>query len=523
MSTRVRSAAMPRARARARAVASASLIVLAVVAASCSTGSSSSSGTTDRSGTDGSTPATTARPVSTRGASVAKPTVTGPVTGGSRGTPFGAMPRELADRYGYVEEEYFVSGEATAYTEAGPWGSDGRWAVTPSSTAPYTTRIVVRRPADPAAFDGTVLVEWLNVSSGQDSEVQFAQAHEELLAHGTAWVGVSAQAIGVQGGGPFFEMPGLTATPLKTWDPARYGSLQHPGDAYAYDIYSQAARALVQPQGADPMAGLPVGWRIAGGESQSAARLVTYINAVQPTAGVFDGFLVHSRSMGGSALHPDSPPGPPFAWIRTDLDVPVLQFETEGDIFGLPFEPARQPDTDRLRTWEVAGTAHLDRGLLEYFAIAAGAPADAAVAPVAQACGPINDGPQAPVLRQAMASLRAWVVDGTAPAAGEPIEVDGGAIVRDERGLAVGGIRTPAVDAPVAELRGDSPAPGYVCSLFGSTEPFDAATLATLYPSHEAYVSAVTASARDAVARGHLRPVDAEAMITEAERSTVGS
>jgi hypothetical protein len=504
-------------------------MVMARLVAACTAASilvacsSGGTGGTDGSAAGDATTATTARPTSTRGASVARPTITGPISGGSRGAPFGAMPRQLAERYGYVEEEYFVAGEATAYTEDGAWGSDGRWAVRPSSTAPYTTRILVRRPADPAAFDGTVLVEWLNVSSGQDSEAQFAQAHEELLGHGSAWVGVSAQAVGVQGGGPAFSMPGLQAAPLRSWDPDRYGGLQHPGDQYSYDIYSQAAGALVRTGSTDPMGGLPVTWRIAGGESQSAARLVTYANAVQPVTGLFDGFLVHSRSMGGSALHPDAPPGPPFAWIRTDLDVPVLQFETEGDIFGLPFEPARQPDTPLLRTWEVAGTAHLDRGLLEYFASAAGAPPDAAVAPVTEQCGPINEGPQADVLRKAMESLRTWVVEGTPPATGEPIRVADAAIARDELGVAIGGIRTPAVDVPVVVLRGDSAAAGYVCALFGSTVPVDAATLAARYPSHEAYVTAVATAAGDAVARGHLRSVDADRIIAEAKRAAIGA
>jgi hypothetical protein len=69
---------------------------------------------------------------------------------------------------GYEVEEFFLSGLATRYAVAGSLTSDGVWGATPSGSAPYKTRAVVIRPRDPAAFNGTVLVEWLNVTSGQD-------------------------------------------------------------------------------------------------------------------------------------------------------------------------------------------------------------------------------------------------------------------------------------------------------------------------------------------------------------------
>ena len=87
---------------------------------------------------------------------------------------------------------------------------------------------------------------------------------------------------------------------------------------------------------------------IAVGESQSAGRLVTYINAVHPLVDVYDGFLVHSRSAGGAALS-QAPlaavPTPAPSLIRDDLDVPVLVFQTENDAGGLQ---ARQADSPLL-------------------------------------------------------------------------------------------------------------------------------------------------------------------------------
>lgn len=248
-------------------------------------------------------------------------TVAGPITGGSHGRPFpsyAAQPSPVNLRKaGYVEREYFLQGTARSYVPAGPWGSDGRWPARAASTAPYRTRMLVERPANPRRFNGTVVVEWLNVSAQTDIPADFEYEHEQLLRDGFAWVGVSAQQLGVSGS-PYS---------LSAWDPARYGSLSHPGDSFSYDIFSQAGKAVRHPRGAAPLAGLKVHRLLADGESQSAMRMVTYIDAIQPLARVFDGFLVHSRGEGGAPLSQApqqvvNPPSPAF--VRTDSRVPVL-------------------------------------------------------------------------------------------------------------------------------------------------------------------------------------------------------
>ena len=483
------------------------------VAASCSSGGGDDDEAQDREG-DEVTETTEAR-----GADVTQPTVTGPVTG----SPFNAMPGDVAEEYGYVEEEYVMEGEATSYAAVGEHGEDGRWDVEEAGTAPYRTRILVRRPADPDAFDGTVFVEWFNVTAGVDGDPDFGLTHPELMGHGSAYVGVSAQRAGIEGGGAL-PVPGVQVQALKQWDPERYGDLVHPGDHYSYDIFSQAAQAVRRPGDVDVLGGLEVRHVIAMGESQSAARLVTYIDAVHPVAGIYDGYLVHSRGGGGAPIaDAASILGDGTARIRDDLDVPVLQFQTETDLFGvLGFARARQDDTDLIRTWEAAGTAHADRAILDYNAQLArevgGGGFD-----LAAMCGSINEGPQAQVVRAALGALRDWVVDGTAPPESPRLEVAGEAIARDEQGIALGGIRTPGVDAPLSVLTGEAP-PGRspLCMLFGDTVPFDAATLAALYPTQDAYVDAVTESAEAAVAAGFLRRDDADEMIATAGEATLG-
>lgn len=107
-----------------------------------------------------------ATPAAAATAAAAGPTVTVPPAG-SHGFPFLAAAEDLGS-YGYTESEYFFSGTATSYAKSGLWTSDGRWNVRASGTAAYKSRLLVRRPADPAKFNGTVVVEWLNVSGQID-------------------------------------------------------------------------------------------------------------------------------------------------------------------------------------------------------------------------------------------------------------------------------------------------------------------------------------------------------------------
>jgi hypothetical protein len=459
-----------------------------------------------------------------RGDAVDLPEVTGPVTGGRYGMPFNPMPQRLVDEYGYREDEYFIAGEATAYRPDGTWAESGEWAVEPAGSADYTTRILVRRPDDPGAFNGTVVVEWLNVTSGMDADPDFGLAHDELLRSGYAWVGVSAQVGGVEGGGGLeLDIPGIDIRPLKGWDAERYSPLSHPGDAYSYDIFSQVAQVIRRPPELDPLDGLAVEQVLAVGESQSAIRMVTYVNAVHPVADIYDGFLIHSRAGSAAALdEAASDAVPPVAHIRTDLDDPVLQFQTETDLFVLGFLAARQPDTDLLRTWEVAGTAHADQATLDYGVESGREWNTTAQVDFSSQCGAVNDGPQPYVLRAAIDALAAWASGGDPPAEGEPLEVEGDAIVRDEHGNALGGVRTPAVDAPISTLTGDSdPGESIICVLFGGATPFDAQTLESLYPTNDDYVAAVTDAADAAVEAGFVLAADRDEIVAAAEDAEV--
>lgn len=440
-------------------------------------------------------------------------TLTGPIIAGAMSAPMEPREMDLAG-VGYVEDEWFASGTASGFRARGSLGPDGQWTVEPGTAAPYRTRLIARRPADPSAFSGTVVVEWLNVSGGVDVSAEWTYAGQAIVDSGAAWVGVSVQAITVVGGTPLLGPAagdGTVVSGLRDRDPARYGTLDHPGDAFAFDIYTQVAAALRASGPAAPLGGGSVRQLIGAGQSQSASFLVTYLNAMQPRFGAYDGFLVHSRGSGAASLEGERimVVDGDGTRIRTDLDVPVLVLETETDVGPtLDFASARQDDTETLRTWEIAGTGHADA----YF-----------VGGDFELCSRrINDGPQHWVAKQAMAELIRWVDGGGVPARADPIRTTttGGrtVIVTDEHGIAQGGIRTPSVDVPVSVLSGEA-APGddYLCQLFGSSVPFEPGTLTGIHGSPEAYRTAFREALAATVAAGFVRPEDFDDYAAEAD------
>ena len=423
---------------------------------------------------------------------------------------------------GYEEEEYAASGTATSYRSVGELPADGAYDLEPDQTADYRTRLVVRRPADPADFNGTVVVEWLNVSGGIDSSPDWTYGAAELLRRGFAWVGVSAQQVGVQGGSARIDVEGVPEGGLKAADPERYGDLVHPGDAFAFDIYTQVARALRDPGAAEVLGELEPERLVATGQSQSAFALTTYVNGVQPLTEAFDGFLVHSRNSSGLPLGEPGRStdlagslGGTAVQIREDGRAPVLVVEMEGDLLGvIGYYAARQPDSERVRTWEVAGAAHADAWFL-------GANVERF-----DCGGPINDGPQRFVVRSALRHLDEWVRGGDVPPTADPVAIDesGGspAFVRDADGNVEGGIRTPPLDVPVAVLSGDPVGGSQVlCLLFGKTEAFSPERLAELYLSADEYLDAYEAAADEAIAGGWVLEEDREELLADAQPDVV--
>jgi len=444
------------------------------------------------------------------------------LTGGNGPFIASAAPADL-EKAGYVEAEFAASGTAISYRPTTPRTEDGLWSFEPDgNSAEYRTRVLVRRPENPANFSGIVIVEWLNVSGGLDANAEWVQLEEEITRAGHVWVGVSAQLIGVEGGPVLVAPPGgsgVAGLGLKKIDPVRYGTLSHPGDGFAFDIFTQVARAL---RDGGPEMGQMVPVRlIAAGESQSAFALVTYYNGVQPLTSAFDGFLVHSRGAGSLPL---VAPGE-YAFLtdalgagatrfRSDLSAPVMNIQAENDVTGvLNSFTVRQPDSETFRLWEIAGTAHADARLVGSYADTMN-------------CGlPINAGPQHFVAKAALHSLDHWVHTGVAPPTAQPLSIVGVLfpdVRRDADGIALGGVRTPPVDVPVEVLSGVAgPNPSTICLLSGSTKPLSAARLTELYPTRDDYVQRYAAATDAAIAAGFVLEADRDAMLAESAPAKV--
>lgn len=424
-------------------------------------------------------------------AAVPDPVVTGPVPtttasgDPAHGYPFLATDYDLAAR-GYVEEEFFVEGEATRYQ------ADGVTDATVLSTGhAFRTRVVVRRPVDPATFNGTVIAEWYNVSNQWDQEVDWFQTHEHLVREGYAWVGVSAQRAGVH-----------SPTGLRAWSPERYGTLDLTDggtvtdDTLSWDVFSQAVAAVRDPAGTAPLGPLEAERVVATGHSQSAGRLWSYVNSVDPLAGVVDAVVLH----GGGGL------------LRDDLETPVFKVNSETDVaIDLLGAAQRQPDTDLRRTWEVAGASHGDWKLITDYGrlrIRDVGSAPGGYPGTPQTCEEPSGSrlPQHLVQASVYDHVAAWVADGTTPPSAAPITLSDQAprqVVRDERGLGLGGVRLAQQDVPTRINSGANAGPGF-CFLDGGSRPVDDATLAAWYPDAEDYRDAVVASTRAAVEAGFV-------------------
>ena len=369
----------------------------------------------------------------------------------------------------------------------------------PGPTADYVTRIVVRRPAGPDAFNGTVVVEWLNVSAGVDAAPDYTYLADELLRQGYAWVGVSAQRIGVEGGPVAVQAPGAEGrAPARASRPStrRATALHHPGDAYSYDIFTQVARAAARPGGTIPLDGLAVEQVLAVGESQSAFALTTYYDGVQPLD-------PRVRRL----------PGPqPRRRGRAARARPSGGIDIAGSLGGKPTRSA--PTRTRRRSWSrprptCSASSATSRPASPTPTTSGCGRSPAPPTPTRSRSAPARPTSAAP--RRSTAASRSsccaprcatsttWVAGGPAPPHGDPLEVDTSGreptYVLDAVGNVKGGVRTPAVDAPVDVLSGLAPERLRRSSASCSARPRRSRrrTLAALYPSADAYLEAVHA------------------------------
>jgi hypothetical protein len=466
--------------------------------------------------------------------------VVGPIAATKHSHPFGAAehtrtPQDLK-KMGYVEEEYFFSGAANVYD----WPANGP-AVVRTAAAPYTTRVLIRRPVDARRFSGTVVVELLNPSNRMDLNIGWAISHEQWVRNGDAWVGVTAKPISV--------------VALKTFDAERYAPLSWanplpPSDArncesvagdsarttengLVWDVHRQVAQWLRDGDATNPFAvreRSSVARLYAWGYSQSGSFLYTYINAIHPLdvkelgKSLFDAYFI-GVSSGPVPINQCS------ARIESDdprrkianVGVPVVRVMTQSDY--LRGIAGRRPDSDdpadRFRNYEIAGAGHATPDELLFGpAIADIEKAGILVPPMSCNEGPRSRFPNSVAFNAIYRNLDEWVRKGTPPPRAAPIEVNNGQPVLDQHGNVQGGVRSPFVDVPTAQWTGTSTGPSF-CSIAGHEKPFDRARLKTLYPTHDHYVRAVQRNVDSLVAARFITAEDGATLIKDAASAEV--
>jgi hypothetical protein len=455
-----------------------------------------------------------AAPVVDKYTKVPTPTVTLVPSAGvsaDRNYPFLAADYSLKT-FGFVEEEYFIEGKANSYDAPTPTGNTT--PVSPdakvvTSGNPYRTRMMVYRPTDPAKFNGTVIVEWVNATNTWDTPIHWFEQKNMILRQGYGYVWVSNQNQTVSG-----------ANGLKAWSPARYGTLdvtnggKFTNEELSYDIVSQAAKAVRAD--AKVMGGMAVKKVLFVGESQSAMRGGIYLNSVHPLTGnIFDGALLTNS---GPAM-------------RTDLSIPIIKILTETELASPSTNETMilQADTAKFKTWFVPGSTHSN--LTSLLPRTVQYVRDFNGKMINDACSVSQNSrlPLSYIYNAGIVRLEKYIDSGTALPTSPTMQITASAtapsVARDADGIALGGIRFPDVAVPVAVNAGVNSGNinGAACGpLGGSHVPFTKAKLDSLYPTHADYVSKVTASANQLVASGFMLQIDADDVIANAKSSIYG-
>jgi hypothetical protein len=250
---------------------------------------------------------------------------------------------------------------------------------------------------------------------------------------------------------------------------------------------------------------------IATGQSGSAAQLRHYYNSVHPIDSAVDGFVLHGAGQR----------------LRTDLRTPVFKIMAETDVIRVQ-AAIRQPDSDYLRTWEVAGSSHLDVDIVRaHLRLKERDRPD-----LNQEAPPncVNLQPSrlpARLVQHAVYDwMRQWVAGTARPPRAPPIEMssivpptngpDGFSVVRrDEHGNALGGIRLAEFAVPIATNSGVNDLAG-TCFGYGLYTPFDSVTVVRLYPTRARYIEAINRTADENLRAGFVTPEGADQMKRDA-------
>ena len=406
------------------------------------------------------------------------PTVRGPIAGPGQmypNPPVNVVPSaKKVEDFPYVTEEYFVSGTA--------------------QNAPYTTRIIVRRPREVSAFSGTVVAEALHAGG---RSLIFEWSRESILTRRHMFVEIVHSAGNIN--------------LLKTFNAERYAPLAI-AMGQTNEVIAQVGRLIKSRTG--PFEPYAVRQITLMGTSASNGTVRTYL-AAHPTLRlpdgkpIFDGFLLTSTN-GNTPL--------PI------VDVPMIQMPTQTEVttwaeMGIAY---RRPDSDepgnRFRLYEVAGMPHNSSRENPAFQN--------------DPCTlPVTDFPAGAFTALALNHLVEWIARGTTPPHAPPIAVDrdsnndGSPLALDEHGNAKGGIRNVFVDVPIARNgvmgKGKAEATDRLCLLAGTKVPLADEALRKLYRNQADYAGRVDQRLKQLISEGWFLPEYADSVRADARAARI--
>ena len=487
------------------------------------------------------------------------PQVSAPIPVTAQSRPFlGA--KAAMEAVGYVEEEYFLSGGANVYD----WAVKGKKVKIIAGPGHYVTRILVRRPRDPARFGGNVEVTVLNASLNVDfgGPVDFAR----MVKQGGVWIGITTKAI--------------TANALKKFDPVRYAPLDwsnpapvadrcaHPTmippymigskeaaeaalksgpqssfsateDGLVWDMLGQLGELLKSDQRSAILPGFAKPWVYMTGVSQSSIYIRTWIAGFHDLYRTPDGKPVYDGYLGivGPAMirinqcSQDIELNDPVQKL-TPPDVPFISISSEGEMWQARY--TQQPDAftrhGGIVSYEVAGASHMagdvpgvaaDRmafaSIPDMLKAGMQMPKGAGMTSALPAGAVPNDFVWLPLQRGALHNLEVWARDGIKPPQAPRIALDANLEIRRDRyGNAMGGLRMPYIEVPLAAHTGYL-TPGGFGGVMGAKRPFSKATLAELYPAPGSYQAKFVAATDRLLAGRWITAEDAEALKRSAQ------
>lgn len=479
-------------------------------------------------------------------ATVPLPTIVKPVPRTADSIPWSAADQQTTPtdlgKYGYVEEEYFLSGTANVYN----WENYGSAATIRTANAPYTNRILVRRPIDTKKFSGNVILEVANTTSGYERQPIWQLSHDQFLQNGDVYVSVASKPVSIillKKFNPtrYTELSWANPLPVDQrgkepgWGLTKTDSTSENEDGLFWDIYSQTAALMKSHQSNNPLKGYGVKNVYGAGYSQSSCYLMTYINAIHPMANLsngkslFDGFLL---AAGGAPIQINQDASTPDPSVATRATVPVIRLQTQSDFNSMPpLQPlvSRRSDSnmvaDKFRLYEVPGAAH-GTNYLNLFSVGSDQLAAIGVKAPRLSNDPSTlDFPFHYIVNGAFVNLDLWVRKGTVPPYAGRISVDReGNAVTDEFGNAIGGVRTPYVDVPVAtyipHLYHMKQLPFMAQWALGYKIPFSNESLVQLYPMKDSYIKQFVASTNELLVNHWITVTDAELMKEKVQKES---